>query len=214
VLATGDSMMQGIDGFLADELGGTATVRSDVRLGSSLSRPAPEPEPGTGPSASEWEPIARDQEARLRPSAVVVSIGAGEGFTMTTPTGAKEICCGEPWAAEYARRTQVVMGSYARARSRGRLLWLTIALPRDARRRAITTVVNSQIVATAATLPGVRVVRMDELFTPDGYRDVMRYRGRDVDVRDSDGVHLNVAGTAIAAKLVAEELKRATRTDR
>ena len=58
------------------------------------------------------------------------------------------ICCGEPWAAEYARRTQVVMESY------------------------------------------------------------------DVDVRDSDGVDLNVAGTAIAAKLVAEELERSTGTDR
>jgi hypothetical protein len=49
---------------------------------------------------------------------------------------------------------------------------------------------------------------MDVVFTPDGYREVIRYRGRDVDVRDVDGVHLNVAGTAIAAKIVAGELRR------
>lgn len=49
---------------------------------------------------------------------------------------------------------------------------------------------------------------MDLIFTPDGYGDVIRYRGRDVDVRGVDGVHLNVAGTAIAAKVVARELRR------
>ena len=47
---------------------------------------------------------------------------------------------------------------------------------------------------------GVRVLRMDLLFTPHGYREVMRYRGRDVRVREADGIHLNVAGTAIAAR--------------
>ena len=33
------------------------------------------------------------------------------------------------------------------------------------------------------------------------------YRGRDVAVRDADGIHLNVAGTAIAAKVIADELR-------
>jgi hypothetical protein len=49
---------------------------------------------------------------------------------------------------------------------------------------------------------------MDELFTPDGFREVMPYRGRDVRVRAADGIHLNVAGTAIAAKVVAAELRK------
>ena len=64
---------------------------------------------------------------------------------------------------------------------------------------------NVKVTARTVDLPNGR---MDVVFTPDGYREVIRYRGRDVDVRDVDGVHLNVAGTAIAAKIVAAELRR------
>ena len=48
---------------------------------------------------------------------------------------------------------------------------------------------------------------MDLLFTPAGYREFMPYRGRDVRVREGDGIHLNVAGTAIAARAVAQALR-------
>ena len=47
-LATGDSTMQGVDNFLADELGDAATVRSDIRV-------------GTGISKSDWQAIAEAQ---------------------------------------------------------------------------------------------------------------------------------------------------------
>ena len=52
------------------------------------------------------------------------------------------------------------------------------------------------------------MLRLDVVFTPDGYREIIRYRGRAVAVRDADGIHLNVAGTAIAAGIVAQELRR------
>jgi hypothetical protein len=35
------------------------------------------------------------------------------------------------------------------------------------------------------------------LLFPHGYQEVIRYQGRDVDVREPDGLHLNVSGTAI-----------------
>ena len=44
---------------------------------------------------------------------------------------------------------------------------------------------------------------MDSLFTPDGFAEVIRYRGRYIRVRTADGIHLNVSGTAIAAKVIA-----------
>ena len=54
------------------------------------------------------------------------------------------------------------------------------------------------------------VTRVDQLFSPDGtYADVIRYRGRDVRVRDSDGVHLNISGTAIMAQLLAHAIQEA-----
>ena len=125
---------------------------------------------------------------------------------MTTPDGTRVACCDARWATEYARRARVLMQIYAR-NGRGRVLWLTIPLPRAERRLAHVLAVNEAVVAAGAGLPEVNVIRLDAVFTPDGYRDVIRYRGRDVAVRDVDGVHLNVAGTAIAARIVAQALR-------
>jgi len=208
VLAAGDSTMQGIDGFLADELGDDASVVSDVRIGTGISRSGQGSLPGAGDASTvQWALLATQQTARLHQRATVVSLGANEGFAMTTPQGARVTCCDAAWTAEYARRTRLTMQAYAPV-GRGRVLWLTLPLPRSDERRAITSAVNGAIVSAAAGLTGVKVLRMDVIFTPDGYRDVIRYRGRDVDVRDIDGVHLNVAGTAIAGKVVAKELGR------
>jgi hypothetical protein len=52
------------------------------------------------------------------------------------------------------------------------------------------------------------VLRMDLLFSPDGYRETIHYRGRDVRVREPDGVHLNFAGARIAAREVVDALRR------
>ncbi len=56
-------------------------------------------------------------------------------------------------------------------------------------------------------MPRTTILRADIIFTPDGYRETMRYRGVTVKVREPDGVHLNAAGTAIAAKEIAEVLR-------
>jgi hypothetical protein len=194
VLATGDSTMQGIDSFLADELGDAATVRSDVRVGTGISKPG-------GP----WATLPREQVRRLRPAATVMSIGAVDGFAMDSPEGAAHECCGAGWVAEYLRRVRAAMRSYLR-RGRGRVVWLTLPIPKG--RREVADAVNLAVVRAAEGLERVTVLRLDEVFTPTGYRDVMPYRGRDVRVRERDGIHLNVAGTAIAARLVAAALRR------
>lgn len=209
VLATGDSTMQGIDGFIGDELGDAAAVVSDVRIGTAISKAEqPSLPDAANPEALQWGLLATDQTARLRQVATVVSLGANEGFPMLVASGATITCCTAAWTAEYLRRARLMMQAYARG-GRARVLWLTLALPRDDRRLPATRAVNAAIVDAAIGVAGVKVLRMDLVFTPDGYRDVIRYRGRDVDVRDTDGLHLNVAGTAIAARIVADELRHA-----
>ena len=193
MLATGDSMMQGIDSFLADELGEEATVRSDIRPGTGISKPG-------GP----WGKLPATQVRRLHPAATVVAIGAVDGFGMQAPDGTTRQCCGADWIAEYTRRVRAIMLTYRR-KGRGRVIWLTLPIPKGP--RAVADAVNFSIVAAAKDLPRVTVLRLDELFTPDGFREVMPYRGRTVRVREVDGIHLNIAGTAIAAKLVAAELR-------
>ena len=193
VLATGDSMMQGIDGFLGDELGASVRVRSDVRPGTAIGKNL------------DWLSWSRSQAASMRPRATVVAIGANEGWPMTTPAGAKVACCDEAWVAEYSRRVRAMMRRYLR-RGRGRVVWLTLPAPREGKHTPIFAAVNRAFLRAGEGLDRVTVLRTDLLFTPNGYRDVMRYRGVRVRVREPDGIHLNVAGTAIAATAVARAL--------
>jgi hypothetical protein len=194
VLATGDSTMQGVDSFLSADLGETARVRSDVRPGFGVSK------------TNAWARFARTQVKQLHPSTAVVSIGGTEGATMRTPDGGSVVCCDEPWVAEYSRRVRAMMQTYAR-RGRGRVLWLTQPAPSTAAHTLVTTAVNAGILRAAAGLKNVTVLRMDTLFTPNGYSETIRYRGRTVHVRQGDGIHLNVAGTAIAATAIAKVLR-------
>jgi hypothetical protein len=194
ILATGDSMMQGIDSFLADELGDTATVHSDVHPGTGLSKPG-------GP----WATLPAKQVVRLHPSATVIAIGAVDGFPLPAADGSTVECCGAAWIAGFTQRVRQTMLTYRR-KGRGRVIWLTLPIPKGP--REVADAVNLSVVAASAGLPRVTVLRLDEYFTPDGFREVMPYRGRNVRVRAADGIHLNVAGTAIAAKLVAAELRK------
>lgn len=194
VLATGDSTMQGIDTFLADELGDGAKVVSDVRPSTGISKPF-------GP----WDTLARTQSRRLRQAATVVSLGILDRFALTTPNGVTLECCGPGWIAEYTRRVRAMMRSYRRKGS-GRVLWLTLAIPKGP--RMVADAVNRSIVDAATGLDGVGVLRMDLFFTPSGFRETMPYRGRIVDVRAEDGIHLNITGQVIAARIVAGALRR------
>ena len=194
VLATGDSTMQGIDTFLADELGDGAKVVADVRPSTGISKPF-------GP----WDTLARTQTRRLRQAATVVSLGILDRFALTAPSGATLECCGAGWIAEYTRRVRTMMRTYRRER-RGRVLWLTLPIPKGPRTTA--DAVNRSIVDAAKGLAGVEILRMDLFFTPGGFRETMPYRGRIVEVREEDGIHLNITGQVIAARIVAGALRR------
>ena len=194
VLATGDSSMQGIDSYLADELGGSATVRSDLHPGTGLVKP-------DGP----WENLAAYQTRVVKQDATVISIGAADDFPLRSFDGSVHQCCDEGWELEYAGRVRKTMTTYLRG-GRARVIWLTLPIPAGERPFA-TAAVNAAIIRASAGLNGASVLRLDQVFTPDGHRDVMPYRGRMVRTFRPDGVHLTIAGTAIAARLVADALR-------
>ena len=192
LLATGDSTMQGVDSFLASELGDTMRVRSEIQLGFGLSKTAA------------FRDFARRAVKRVRPATTVYTAGGTEGATMATPSGVSAKCCDERWVVEYARRARSMMGIYGQ-RGSARVFWLTLPTPRSA--AFVTAAVNGAILRAAKGLAYVTVVRMDAIFTPNGYADVIRYRGRNVRVRADDGLHLTVAGTAIAASVIATAIR-------
>ena len=197
VLATGDSMIQVVDGFLARKLGRRAGVHSDARISTGISKPF----------LLDWGLLAARQARRLRSDATVVFLGANDGFGMRTPAGVTAACCGEAWVAEYARRARRMMALYARGGA-ARVYWLTLPAPRSGAFRRVYGPVNEALVRAARGLPDVRLVRLDRVFTPGfRFRTTIRYRGRRVNARQRDGVHLSNAGAAVAADLIARALR-------
>lgn len=194
LLATGDSTMQGVESALSDELGSRFDAVSDVRPGFSIS------------SADGWATIAQAQVTQLASAVTVISLGAAEGFAMRAAGGARVECCEEPWVAEYTRRVRRVMNVYRRG-GKARLFYLTIPAPLQPARQLVVMAVNQAIVRAAARLKGVTVLRMDLLFSPAGYQPTIRDGGRDIPIREPDGVHLNASGTAIEARETAKAVR-------
>ena len=191
VLVTGDSMVLPLDAELGRRLAGDdVDVVRDPQLGTGISQT----------ELVDWARLSREQTRAERPDAVVVFMGANEGFPMRDVE-----CCGRAWAAEYAFRTRRVMDTFRRAGA-ARVYWLTLPAPRDEDRREIARSVNAAIsVAAAPYRAHVRVLDMAAVFTPRfAYRDAI---GRDI-VREADGIHLNGRGASLAADRVVAALRR------
>ena len=193
LLVTGDSMAMPLDTELARELAGSVEVVRDPHVGTGISKDV----------LVDWSKLATQQVGEHDPDAVVVFIGANEGF----PIGELE-CCGAPWAAAFGSRVRRMMNTYRRD-GRARVYWLTLPLPRDPERIRIARSVNEAIrVAADPYRAQVRVFDTVPIFTPDGYRDSMPVDGDDAIVRESDGIHLNARGAGLAAERVLELIER------
>ena len=191
VLVTGDSMATPLDTEIARKLAG----RSGVKV-------IREPHLGTGISKSllvDWGKLSAQQVAERKPDAVVVFIGANEGFSMAGPGGKQVDCCGPDYAAIYANRVRRMMDTY-RQKGAARVYWLTLPTPRDKDRQEVARTVNAAIAVAAEPMRStVRVFDTVPVFTPGGkYRDAI---GATI-VRQADGIHLNDAGAKIAADRV------------
>jgi hypothetical protein len=148
----------------------------------------------------DWTRLARRQAAR-RPAATVMFLGANDGL----PLGGAR-CCGEAWIERYAERAGEMMRAYGRGGA-SRVYWLTLPVPSWRRLRPVFRAVNVAL-KRAAARSGARIVDTAEYFTPNGFRRAMRVGGRRVIVKRRDGVHLNGAGAALAARLVARAMRR------
>ena len=119
LLVTGDSMAQPLDVALARKLTPDGVrVTRDAHLGTGISKSL----------LADWTKLAPQQVAHDQPDAVVMFIGANEGFPLTDPAGHTVNCCGPPWAAAYANRVRTMLAAY-RQNGRGRIYWLTLPTP-------------------------------------------------------------------------------------
>ncbi len=200
LLVTGDSLSTPLDLEVARRLAGDGVdVIREPHLATGISKP----------DLVDWGKLSTTQVADDQPDATVVFIGANEGFPMPGPGGGNVGCCGPDWAAIYATRAREMMNTY-RQGSSGRVYWLTVPTPRDPDRRPIEDAVNAAVKVAADPYAGqVRVIDTVPVFTPgDTYRDSMDVDGEPTIVRESDGIHLNEAGSSVAADLVVAALHR------
>jgi len=199
LLVTGDSLAQPLDVQLARRLAGDGvrTVR-DAHLGTGISKT----------DIVDWGLLSTQQAKDRKPDAVVMFMGANEGFPFRAASAKKIECCGPDWAVVYATRARRMMDTYRRGGA-ARVYWLTLPLPRDAHRQEIARAVNAAIeVAAQPYRSQVRVLDMTSVFTPGGrYRAAQDVGGRETIVRQPDGIHLNDAGAKVALGIVLARLR-------
>ena len=126
--------------------------------------------------------LSASQVAAEHPDAVVVFIGANEGYGIPGPGGKDIECCGPDYAAAYANRVRQVMDTF-RQGGAAKVYWLTVMTPRDADAAKVDEVVNAAIkVAAQPWADQVRIVDTVPIFTPgERYTDSIdsRRRGHD-----------------------------------
>jgi lysophospholipase L1-like esterase len=188
VLAIGDSLMSNVAVGLTSMLRGSADVRTDVLYAAGISKP----------SVINWIAHARRSERRWHPDVVVVFIGGNEGFSFGSVD-----CCRRPWISEFARRVRSAMRNFGR-RGAAQVYWLSLPAPRPETHRETWIAENFALPVAARGLdPWTQVLDMSAIFTPGFvYRDAMEIGGELTTVRESDGIHLNKAGGALAAQAV------------
>ncbi len=200
LLVTGDSMSIPLDSELAKRLTADGvTVERDPHVGTGISKSG----------VLDWAKLSTKHVRDLEPQAIVVFIGANEGFPLPKPGGGEIDCCGPDWAVVYAARARRIMNTY-RQGGAARVYWLGVPLPRDALRREVQRSVNAAFeVAAQPWRSQVRLIDLVTVFTPGGrYRDAMEVDGRRQIVREADGNHLNRKGAEVAADVVLEAVKR------
>jgi len=199
LLVTGDSLSEPLDQYLAQKLAGKVDVIQDPHIGTAISNTF----------IVDWAQLAESQVAQDHPQAVVVFIGANEGFPMAGPGGVQVSCCSTEWAALYASRARRMMDTY-RQQGAARVYWITVPAVREAAKQKIVRAVDAAVeVAAQPWADQVRIIDSVPVFTPgDVYRDAMPLNGTETIVRESDGIHLNDAGSDYLAGIVDGVLQR------
>jgi hypothetical protein len=147
----------------------------------------------------DWPAYARQLAAERDPEAVSFMIGGNDGQNMSV--GGRILTAGSPeWAAEYQRRAALVMKAFANGHRK--VYWIGMPIARSDRLTGIYKVLNDAVRKAAGTVPGVRYVDIWAMFAPHGhYEDSFANEYGTVErMRNSDGIHLSVAGAAYLAR--------------
>lgn len=191
LLVAGDSLVGYLGPELIDEVSRVTPVRGfvDSHNGTGLTRP----------DFVDWSIVARQEVKSDNPDATVVLIGGNDFQNMTLPNGRFFLAGTPAWTREYERRATICMQIWARQGNR-RIYWLSVPPARDAGWAHDDTQINLALRRAAARVPGAEFVDVLGPVTDHGrYADFVKVNGLETLIREPDGVHLNVAGSALVA---------------
>jgi len=204
VLVAGDSFGVGIGYGLSRAFDPTVVKAvMDARISSGLARP----------DFFDWDAQMASDVRRADPDVIVVMIGANDVLTSVLTSQGTTIDVHDPnWNASYRFRVAQFMET---ARAEGaRVVWVGLPIMEDAGYAALVRRANAIYRGEAATHPGVRYVDAYRL-TEDpqgGYSAFLRTpSGGVVQVRDSDGKHLTIAGNEILAREIVAVMRHTWR---
>lgn len=191
LLVTGDSLPGYLGPILINDVAAVAPVRGfvDVHNGTGLTRP----------DFVDWSVVASQQVASDDPDATVVWIGGNDFQNMVLANGQVLVAGTPAWTHEYQRRAEVCMRVWAGG-GRRKVYWLAMPPSRNPAWAYDDARIDVALRQAAAHVPGVEYLDILGPITNRGrYADYVYQHGQPVLVRESDGVHVNVAGSTIVA---------------
>jgi hypothetical protein len=191
LLVTGDSEADLVGLRMADlDTDDLLDVETVARNGTAL----------TNPGFFNWEVNAEQEIAARDPDAVVMLIGANDGFNVDVDgelfaPGTLE------WETEFARRVAVVMKTLSGDGQRP-VYWVPPPTARDQTYNEIYRSQNRAVKRAAESVEGARYVDVFSTINDGEYSDQVEIDGREVLGRQSDGIHFNREGAEVPAGLV------------
>jgi lysophospholipase L1-like esterase len=195
VLVTGDSEADLVGLRIADlDTDDLLEVETVARNGTAL----------TNPGFFNWELNAEQEVSARDPDAVVMLIGANDGFNVDV--GGELFAPGAPeWETEFARRAAVVMTTLSGDGERP-VYWVPPPTARDPTYNEIYRSQNRAVERAAESVQGARYVDVFSTINDGEYSDQVEVDGRRILGRQSDGIHFNREGAEVPARLVLEAM--------
>ena len=197
VLVTGDSEAD-LVGLRMNDLDsrGLIDIETVARNGTAL----------TNPGFFNWELNAEQEVAARDPEAVVMLIGANDGFNVEA-NGELHAPGTPEWETEFARRVAVVMRTLGGDGERP-VYWVPPPTARDSDLDDIYRSQNRAVARAAEAVEGARYVDVYSTINDGEYSDQVRIDGRKVLGRQYDGIHFNRDGALIPAEMVLDAMAK------
>jgi len=197
VLVMGDSMMKSVAREFKKECSKRGlSSESFTSIGSGLARL----------DLLDWHSNAKELVEEHKPSIVLVMMGANDNQTMQG-AGAT-VAFGMPgWEIEYGRRCGKLMDILLDG-GVSKVFWFGLPCMREKKLNVDANAINRIIKQQAAARPKVSYVSTYKMFSKKGKYSsyIIQKSGMPLDVRTSDGIHLNRNGAKYLVDRVAEKV--------